>query len=94
MINHFKPQRHGPSTTRDMSVQHNGLIRIMVVVTGFVFLQVIPPERTGNTIQSLPIRFDRGTLSRRTRTESRSYFCLFTPSKGENAHYYGLANPF
>lgn len=78
MISHSKPRQHGLSSIWDMPAQYNGLIRIMVVVTGLVFLQVILSICTLNTIQYLQVFFVRGVLWCR-QSQDRSYFCLFIP---------------
>lgn len=56
MIIHSKPQ-HGLCSICSMPARYNGLIRIMVVVTGFVFLQVILSIRTLHRIQYLQVFF-------------------------------------
>lgn len=62
MIIHSKPRQHGLCSIWDIPAQYNGLIRIMVVVTGFVFFQVILSICTLNRIQYLQVYFVRGLL--------------------------------
>lgn len=57
MIIRYKPQQHVRCSVLDMPAQCNGLIRIMVVVTGFVSLQVILSICTLNRIQYLQVFF-------------------------------------
>lgn len=94
MIIHSKSQQHGLCSIWDMPAQYNGLIRIMVVVTGFVFLQVILSICTLNRIQYLQVFFlSEGCFSVDMEPMQELFLFVYTKhNPTENAQLLWLAN--